>query len=286
MSADGLADSLNGCEERLVKDSEGRKIFTRSWTTEESDRWLVFVHGFGEHAGRYEHVIPAFLEDRWNVLAFDFRGHGQSTGVRAHVRSFAEFSADLKTAIDSRSPAPSRLALIGHSMGGLACERTIQTGTLSPAALVLMSPLLRLRARVPRVARAVGTCVRRVWPTIRFRTTVSAEDSSRDPQVVASRREDPLLQRTITAGTFFSMEDGMSRVWTEISDNQPPTLILQAGADRVVDPSAAREWMKLNSAGKVELLELEDHFHEVFNDAEWPNTSATVRMWLDHKLPA
>jgi len=151
--------------------------------------------------------------------------------------------------------------------------------------MVLMSPLLRLRARVPKVARLIGQLVHPVWPSIRFRTTIRASDASRKPDVVDDRREDPLLQKTITAGTFFSLEDAMNRVWRESIAGPIPTLILQAGADRVVDPTAAAEWVRTLQPPLVELIELPDHFHEIFNEPEWPDTSVRIREWLDRQLP-
>ena len=53
-----------------------------------SSRTLVWIHGLGEHGGRYLH-LPEFLNERgWRIILIDLRGHGRSTGVRTHVRSF------------------------------------------------------------------------------------------------------------------------------------------------------------------------------------------------------
>ncbi len=45
---------------------------------------MVFVHGFGEHMGRYGDVFAAF--PRCHCLGFDLRGHGHSGGARGQAR--------------------------------------------------------------------------------------------------------------------------------------------------------------------------------------------------------
>jgi acylglycerol lipase len=49
---------------------------------------IVLVHGYGEHAGRYRHVIEALVARGYGVHALDHRGHGESEGARAHVERF------------------------------------------------------------------------------------------------------------------------------------------------------------------------------------------------------
>src|SRR3990172_13210604 len=54
-------------------------IANRSWTPKTPSRALViFVHGFTEHCGRYEHVAQALVARGVAVHALDLRGHGRS----------------------------------------------------------------------------------------------------------------------------------------------------------------------------------------------------------------
>ena len=48
----------------------------------------VIVHGYGEHAGRYDHVAEALVDAGAAVYAGDHLGHGESEGERASSRTW------------------------------------------------------------------------------------------------------------------------------------------------------------------------------------------------------
>ena len=87
-------------------------------------RAVVMVHGKDQNRidssfdpGR---IARALLADRWSVLLFEMRGHGQSDGLRWGLGQYEP--ADILGAIDlvaQKTKLPrSRIATIGESMGG------------------------------------------------------------------------------------------------------------------------------------------------------------------------
>ena len=42
---------------------------------------VVLVHGYGEHQGRYAHVVDALVGAGASVWTFDLRGHGRAGGI-------------------------------------------------------------------------------------------------------------------------------------------------------------------------------------------------------------
>lgn len=54
------------------------KLYTRTYAAAEPKAVLVFVHGFCEHVGRYEHAHPKWAERGITVFAYDGRGFGRS----------------------------------------------------------------------------------------------------------------------------------------------------------------------------------------------------------------
>jgi pimeloyl-ACP methyl ester carboxylesterase len=77
---------------------------------------LVFVHGWSCDAGYWAGQTAAFSR-KWPVVTLDLAGHGQS-GLREGDWSMASFGADVAAVVEALVPAPDRLILIGHSMGG------------------------------------------------------------------------------------------------------------------------------------------------------------------------
>ncbi len=84
-----------------------------------NDTVIIFLHGFASHQ-KGEKVL--YLRDRFNeigtsFLAFDHRGHGQSSGTMKDL-TVTHNLEDLKAIIESLCMGYKKRVLIGSSMGG------------------------------------------------------------------------------------------------------------------------------------------------------------------------
>lgn len=81
---------------------------------------VVFLHGYGQSRNQSLLVAPFLAAHAYDVLAFDFRAHGESGGDETTV-GLVE-TRDVRAAIDwllTRDDVDaSRIALVGFSMGG------------------------------------------------------------------------------------------------------------------------------------------------------------------------
>lgn len=82
-------------EFHILSSSDKSKLYCQSWTKPNSNRLLIFHHGFGEHSGRYANLIRYFSKSDINFYSFDMRGHGNSDGKRGHSDSFDLYVRDL-----------------------------------------------------------------------------------------------------------------------------------------------------------------------------------------------
>lgn len=95
---------------------------------------LIFVHGFIEHIGRYEHLHTYFAEHDVAVFAFDQRGFGKTALDKEHKSSGSSFAKTsgrdqlidaewailhTKEEIEKRGWNGVKLFLMGHSMVSL-----------------------------------------------------------------------------------------------------------------------------------------------------------------------
>jgi alpha-beta hydrolase superfamily lysophospholipase len=115
--------------ETEVLTPDGERLFVRHYQsqTHPADRTLLISHGASEHGERYRHIAEFFAGQGWNVVVGDHRGHGRSTGVPTHVRSFGHYARG--PGIDSLATLvlnPRSTAVLGHSMGGLVAVRHAQ----------------------------------------------------------------------------------------------------------------------------------------------------------------
>jgi len=98
---------------------------------------LIFSHGnAGNISGRID-VARLFHDLGLNVLLYDYRGYGQSTGQASEDGLYRDIEAVWRYATDTRGLAPERLVLFGRSLGGAPSAYLATRET--PAALVLDS---------------------------------------------------------------------------------------------------------------------------------------------------
>ena len=115
---------------------------------------IVFCHG---HAGSMDPDVeyaPAFHDGGYNVLMFDFRGHGRSEGQRVSMGYHERL--DLLGAVDYlRSRGIDRVGVLGFSMGGAVA---ISTAPQSEAirAVVSDGAFARLGSAIASGARERG----------------------------------------------------------------------------------------------------------------------------------
>jgi pimeloyl-ACP methyl ester carboxylesterase len=112
---------------------------------------LVFVHGAGNDHSVWALQSRYFAHHGYNVLALDLPGHGRSSG--APLASVEAIAAWLTQVLDAATAESA--ALIGHSLGALAClacaastpERVTKLALLGPAVPMPVSEVLLAAAK-------------------------------------------------------------------------------------------------------------------------------------------
>lgn len=274
--------------ETHIRTQDGQQLFVRSYVPDEfcrSARTLVIVHGTSEHGGRYDHVARTAVEQGWEVIVPDMRGHGRSDGIPVHVDRFDEYLSDLDTLWQYFELNPDRTALLGHSFGGLICTRFAETRPSRLASLVLMSPLLGLKVKIEWYTLALGKLMSFIAPCTRFRSKVPVEYTTRNPEVLKRREGDKLLHRSVTARWFFQMKQALADAWQDAEKLNAPILALQAGDDLIVDPYAVEPWLQTAGSDDTRFRMVEEHYHELLNEPTWRETLDEVLNWLDERVP-
>ncbi len=271
-----------------VEADDGVTLFVRDCHPDEPSlsagnppRTFVWVHGLGEHGGRYLHFAEDLVGRGWRVILPDLRGHGRSTGLRTHVTSFDQYAADTARVWSRFALGSGRAVLGSHSMGGLVALRAVQTDRVQPSALVLSSPLLGVKVRVSSLKRFLGRALVRFVPEARFRNGLDPRNMTSDEEFARQRREDPLIVRTVTASWFFAMEAAIAQAHRDASRIAVPVLALQGLSDLTTDGDVLANWLAKTNSGAKELLRLPDHVHELLHETDWHETLDLILEWLE-----
>jgi alpha-beta hydrolase superfamily lysophospholipase len=276
-------------EEGWIESADGDRLYWRRHTPEEDPRAiLLVVHGLAEHSGRYLHVLDHFANAGFDCWAHDYRGHGQSPGLRVHVREFDEFLTDLEAARrlvgEGQSELP--LFLVGHSQGGLIVLREALTNPQGLQGIVVSSPFLGMHpdAAPPAALHMVANIVSTFAPKLMFSKVAEPSALSRDPKVPEAYIADPLVSTTVSARWFTSVLRAHADTLARASSLSLPALVMQSGDDRLTDPAATRSWVSHAPADLVEYVEWEGLYHEMFNEPEKEEVFARVEQWLGERL--
>lgn len=253
---------------------------------------IVIVHGLGEHSGRYRKTMEHFASEGWAVVTGDLRGHGRSPdapgGGRVFVRRFTDYFLDVDALVAvarQRHPALP-LFLLGHSMGGLITIGYVLRDPAELAGAVISSPALDTHPefRPPLALRLLVGLLSRLAPAKLFPSDLDTDALSRDPDVVRAYVEDPLVSRAVSARWYAEAMKTMKRVRSQAGALRLPMLLMQSGADRLVDPDAPARWAASTPPGLVEQVNWEGFYHEMFNEPGKDAVRARTLAWLREQL--
>lgn len=231
---------------------------------------LLFVHGLG-YDRRGWGPLPALLADDFQVLLFDNRGVGESD-VPEGPYAVSQMAADAVAVLDGAGVE--RAHVLGVSLGGYIAQEIALTFPDRVRKLVLGStapggtrshpmPQAGLEAfgRFPAMEREAGL-------RLMVETSLGAHGVRERPELVeeifAYRLERaPTLagwQAQAYAGATFDAYDRVPGI-------AAPTLVIQGGADTVVDPRNADLLAELIPDARVEVVPERGHL-VVWEEAE------------------
>ena len=266
--------------------SDGENLAVYDWPLPDAPRATVLlVHGLGEHAGRYDALARHLGAWGYAVRGYDHYGHGESSGPRGGLPWDTRLLDDLTDIVDAtraRMPAGQPLVLLGHSMGGLVAARFVALGVRPVDALVLSSPAFD--AGLGPVQKLLLATLQRIAPNLRVGNGLDAHYLSHDASVVRAYLADPLCHDRISVRLArFIAEAGPATV-ARAAHWQVPTLLLWAGADRLVNPAGSRAFASAAPKERVQAHCFEPLYHELFNES--PELAEPVRERLQHWLAA
>jgi alpha-beta hydrolase superfamily lysophospholipase len=266
--------------------SDGENLAVYDWPLPDAPRATVLlVHGLGEHAGRYDALARHLGAWGYAVRGYDHYGHGESSGPRGGLPWDTRLLDDLTDIVDAtraRMPAGQPLVLLGHSMGGLVAARFVALGMRPVDALVLSSPAFD--AGLGPVQKLLLATLQHIAPNLRVGNGLDAHYLSHDPSVVRAYQADPLCHDRISVRLArFIAEAGPATV-ARAAHWQVPTLLLWAGADRLVNPAGSRAFASAAPKERVQAHCFEPLYHELFNES--PELAEPVLERLQHWLAA
>ncbi len=271
----------------------GLDLHTITWEPEGKPSGLtaLLVHGFADAAATWDLVAPALARRGHRVLAYDQRGFGRSSWIGpGGYYHFFDYVSDLDAVV--RALAPSRLALVGHSMGGTVCALWAGARPSLVHRLALLEglgpPDSDPRFAPDRATRwlddLVGVSAGRGYATLdEARDRLAVQHAGLEPSLLASRVEHLVVERD---GRFHWRMDPLHRTMSPVPFYAGafraflgrvtcPTLLLSGGVDGFHPADEAERASALPSARARDLPGAGHMMH-------WTRPDEVARALLDH----
>ncbi|MEK9950544.1 MAG: lysophospholipase [Curvibacter sp.] len=265
--------------------SDGDNLAIQDWPLDPGTRLrgvVLIVHGLGEHAGRYDELARRLNGWGFAVRGYDHYGHGESGGTRGGLPTAQRLVEDLADVLGStrkRLQAHTPLIVLGHSMGGLVAAHLVARQLGRVDGLVLSSPALD--PGLTAFQRLLLAVLPAIAPDLRVRNGLDPQWISHDPQVVRAYQQDRLIHDRISGRLARYIADAGPQVLAAAPRWEVPTLLMYAGADRLVSPRGSAAFARAVPARVLEAHCYAELYHEIFNELAREPVYARLQAWLD-----
>lgn len=243
---------------------------------------VTFVHGAGDHGGRYVELAESLAREDFAVALPDLRGHGRSEGQRGHSWGWREIVRDLQSVQDHlayRLPQAPKF-LVGQGLGAIHALTYAVEKPRSLAGLVLVGPWWEPRFELPAKPSGLSKLFKKVGPTSVGRVAVGADALFSTAEQVDAWKQDEHTHDEITLRAGEEAALAARTYAGRIAEAGCPVLILHGGADRVADPSGSK---KLAGDG-VDVRVLDGCGHDVFHEPAGEEARGLLVDWLVSRL--
>lgn len=268
--------------------SKGPSLAARV-TLADNQRGVVgLIHGYADHAERYDRVADVWARQGISTVAIDLRGHGRSEGRRGHCESFAEYLEDVRELYAQvKSHAGEQpCILFGHSFGGLVATSAVLAEPNRWDALALTGPFFGLALEVPAAKVFAGRIASRLLPTLALPSGLSGKDVTHDAAIAHAYDNDPLVFKTATARWFTEATQAQHRLRDRARQLSLPLWLGFGGADAVASLQAARDVFSLAGSTDKTMRVYEGLFHEILNEPEGLSIAEEIGAWMLARMSA
>ncbi|PIR18440.1 MAG: hypothetical protein COV46_00105 [Deltaproteobacteria bacterium CG11_big_fil_rev_8_21_14_0_20_49_13] len=264
------------------------RLYFELWIPNQPKAAIVFVHGLGDHIGRYAEFAKYLIGKNYALCMYDQRGHGRSGGRKAHCHSFNDYLRDLSQVVDMvHASAPGvPLFLIGHSFGGQVAINFVARYAKGVRGLVALSPNIEPLIKIPGWKKKLAGKISKVLPIIRFYTHAQPSHLSHDEQVVEASRSDPLMHWHVTARLGTEILKNLSGIHRLAYKVKVPSIFMHGSEDRICSIEGTRKFYFSLLVQNKEMKIYPGFYHELLHEVEREKVLVDIGNWLNNQIIA
>jgi lysophospholipase len=262
---------------KLIKAHDGTLIHTALFEPDTAPTGVVhLIHGFGEGVEHFESTAEFFNHNAYACVAHDLRGYGKmpdktrrqrraARGISPNYNCYIEDLNTIHDQIDQWYPGlPS--VLFGFSMGGnIIINYLLKYPQDQYEKVILVSPWLRLYRPLPGFVETIVNCIGKVSRKLTVCAYLNVHHLSRDMDKMNRLKAYNIYHNRISIRLYSEISDAGEYAIKNADKITVPMLLLCAGEDKIVSPSAIREFSG-NAKENVTFIEYPDGYHYLHLD--------------------
>lgn len=248
---------------------DGNKIFYRKWNFEKDKKTLIIIHRGHEHSERLNILTQDEKFLKYNIFAYDLRGHGytkikSSPNSMDYVRDLDSFVKHIKSEYQIKEED---IFIIANSIGGVILSAYVHDFAPNIAGIALLAPAFEIKLYIP-FAKQLVTLLTKIKKDAKVMSYVKAKVLTHDGEEQNKYNSDKLINKEINAKLLIDLADMGKRLVEDSMAIELPTIIFSAEKDYVVKNSAEKRFFLNLSSKKREFIELENFYHGIIFEKE------------------
>ena len=248
---------------------DGNKIFYRKWNFEKDKKTLIIIHRGHEHSERLNILTQDEKFLKYNIFAYDLRGHGytkiKSSSISMdYVRDLDSFVKHIKSKYQIKEED---IFIIANSIGGVILSAYVHDFAPNIAGIALLAPAFEIKLYI-LFARQLITLLTKIKKDAKVMSYVKAKVLTHDIEEQNKYNSDKLINKEINAKLLIDLDDMGKRLIEDSMAIELPTIIFSAEKDYVVKNSAQKKFFLNLSSKKREFIELENFYHGIIFEKE------------------
>ena len=245
------------------------KIFYRKWNFEKNKKTLIIIHRGHEHSERLNELTQDKKFLKYNIFAYDLRGHGYtetktSPNAMDYVRDLDSFVKHLKNEYQIKEE---NIFIVANSIGGVILSAYIHDFAPNIAGMALLAPAFEIKLYIP-FAKQLVTLLTKIKKDAKVMSYVKAKVLTHDVAEQNKYNSDKLINKEINAKLLIDLADMGKKLVEDSMAIELPTIIFSAEKDYVVKNSAQKKFFLNLSSKKREFIELENFYHGIIFEKE------------------
>ena len=270
--------------EHFFQSWDGTELFYRAWLPPSgAEKALLLFHRGHEHSGRWQETVEALGLGDVAVFAWDERGHGRSPGERGAAESLAvvirDADAFARHVWGTHGIAAENTVVMAHSVGSVVAAAWVHDYAPPIRGMVLGAPALRVKLYVPFAVPLLRLRQQLFGPGT-VKSYVKAKMLTHDAEQAAAYEADPLIFRQIAVNILLDLYDTSTRLLADAGAITVPTMVLEAGADWVVEQKAQRRFVRGLSSPVKRIEILPRAYHAIFHEKGRERVVAEARRFI------